>query len=145
MVQASIAIPAELVGDLAALFKCLAIKGATPADAEANFRLYADALADLPRAETSAAIREFRIGVIGDGTWCPKPGQIRQAVVEKIERAAAAQRRERIIAEQLAARDAAARRGPRSQAERDRVQAMADQFRAGLAAEQIDRFAREMI
>ena len=64
-------------------FKCLAVRGATEADAEINLRLYADAIDDLPIAEVSEVLRDFRTGRLGDGKWAPKPGEIRIAVQER--------------------------------------------------------------
>lgn len=107
---------------------------AMPADAAENpamtKRLYADALSGLPPADAIPVLRLFRIGDLGDGKWCPKPGEIRQAILERIGRRAVAERQERAIADQVAARSE--QRGPQTPEERSRVQAMVDQFKAGV-------------
>jgi hypothetical protein len=126
-------LPTEVSAELTAMFMGLAM----PADAAENpavtKRLYADALAGLPAAETIAVLRLYRIGDLGDGTWCPKPGEIRQTILARLERRADADRMERIIAEQISARSEA--RGPQSEEARAHVQAMVDQFKAGVPQE----------
>lgn len=79
-------------------------------DMKAVLRIYDEDLRDLPADLVREAIKAFRRGEIGGGHWCPTSGEIRKAVVERIEARRAVERareaQEALDRETLAARGA---------------------------------------
>lgn len=123
----------DLLAELTALFKSLGLREGDEGEATVRYRLYADALRDLPMEELSPVMRAFRIGDLGDGKWAPKPAEIRQAVIARLGRAAAARRQEKIEREIFEDRHRAESRGPISDDERECAESLVASLKAELS------------
>ena len=77
--------------EVAALLHIMASKTQSDEEARASLEIYASDLAGLPMFAIATACRAFRRGEIGDGTWAPKPGRLRQ-VAEGYARQSAEER-----------------------------------------------------
>lgn len=96
-------------------------------------RMYADAVAGLPSGYAIRAMRRFRVGSLGDGKWCPKPGELRQAIIAAIGVDAKAQKARESAEESIEeSRLYRERLASRSDAERERVAKLVGEYRAHL-------------
>lgn len=64
--------------EIAAIFDCMSMRSGDETDLRMKLKIYVADLADLPRFALSAACRDFRVGIIGDGKWVPTQGEIRR-------------------------------------------------------------------
>jgi len=121
------------------------MRGGDVENHKSTLRRYAGALERLPVAEVLTVIRLFQIGDLGDGYWRPKPAELRQATLMRMERAAKEARREmdraawaeekRLMAEKIASRT------PES---RERVAEMLAHFKAAAPPDDRPPSQREM-
>ena len=73
--------PRDVKLEIAGLLCVMAAKSQSDDEARALLEIYASDLAGLPMFAIAAACQAFRRGEIGDGTWAPKPGRLRQVAV----------------------------------------------------------------
>ena len=60
------------------MLEVMGVRGGEEIDRRARLEIYASDLAGVPQAALSAACRDYRSGVCGDGKWMPTPGEIRK-------------------------------------------------------------------
>lgn len=70
--------PERVRVEIAAMLEVMGVKGGEEVDRRARLEIYASDLAGVPQAALSAACRDYRAGVVGDGKWMPTPGEIRK-------------------------------------------------------------------
>jgi len=105
------AAPGELIPDLMSLVGVMPSRAGSAFDMKATLRIYEDDLRDLPAEMVRDAIKAFRRGELGGGHWCPTSGEIRRAVVERIEAKSEVERRAE--AQEALDRETIAQRGTR--------------------------------
>lgn len=93
--------PKRTLVEVTALFTAMARSSGDATKADAELNIYVADLADLPFFALSEACKAFRQGIVGDGKWVPKPGEIR---IEAAKRVASLAKERREIAAILEAK-----------------------------------------
>lgn len=88
------------------MLACLEMAAEMKTDPAMTRSIFADAIkaAKAPPEYALKVLRRYRVGSLGDGKWCPKPGEVHMAIVEAVAADMAAVKRQRRLDDQLAAR-----------------------------------------
>ena len=99
---ANITLSTEVSSELNALFMSLDMPAEMKAEPALTKRIYAEAIERFPDRYALKAIRQYRNGVLGDGKWCPRAGELSLSIEKFLAADTADNRRRREIEADIA-------------------------------------------